>query len=449
MGISRTIFGKDIYDLELKDLEDFFSYSQEETSILEFKMGDIQLEKVYIEVSAFLNTEGGILILGAPKEVAINNIKISKGALTSCKNISSQDTLMRSIASNIVPSPIGIKVKTIELDSGKVYVLEIDQSFTPPHQVEGKYFIRLERDSKSAPHGIVEALFFKRQKSNLIGYVDIFVRPNSKKVKVRFSLANDSLIHAENISVNIEMNGISEITGSKNLDRNYDLWDDYFKCNESNIPRLVKRLSVSFELDVILRNDFFGFSFNFYANDSQLEAISGIYNSNSKEYIFLNNSKRPENNIAAEGNVWERFSGMLKQEIKIFLEQSPKCTNVLNVPASPEELRSLVEEIEVDLPLSYILLISITNGFQGYIGLQQLSFFTITELLDDIKRKQIDPKLDAISIGSYENMSINISFEIPDRPEFEWSHFLQEEGFYQRKAATLYEVFDFIKSQNY
>lgn len=68
MSISKAIFGKDLFDLELRDLQSFFELGQEETEIIEFKTGDVSLEKIYSEVSAFLNTQGGLLIIGAPKE---------------------------------------------------------------------------------------------------------------------------------------------------------------------------------------------------------------------------------------------------------------------------------------------------------------------------------------------------------------------------------------------
>lgn len=88
MNLSRTIFKKDIYDLEIADLIDFFSVSQEESSVLEFKSGDVTLEHVHREVSAFLNTEGGLLILGAPIEKKVGSIKVCQGDLRPCVNIS-------------------------------------------------------------------------------------------------------------------------------------------------------------------------------------------------------------------------------------------------------------------------------------------------------------------------------------------------------------------------
>jgi len=71
MSICKSIFNKEIYDLEIDDLKAFFSTEQEETSLIEFKSGAVEVDTIYKEVAAFLNTEGGILVIGAPEEKPI------------------------------------------------------------------------------------------------------------------------------------------------------------------------------------------------------------------------------------------------------------------------------------------------------------------------------------------------------------------------------------------
>ncbi len=68
MSFIDKIFNKPIGSLQLKDLEEYFKEPQEETSILEFKSGEVEINDVYKEVAAFLNTEGGLLIIGTPRE---------------------------------------------------------------------------------------------------------------------------------------------------------------------------------------------------------------------------------------------------------------------------------------------------------------------------------------------------------------------------------------------
>jgi hypothetical protein len=164
MSYSLSFFQKELHQLGIGDLIEYFNEEQEETSTLEFKSGDVGLEKLHGEVCAFLNTEGGLLIIGAPKETEGNKRGVCIGKLTSCTYIKSEHSLMQSLASNISPTPTGIKCKALQYDTGYVYVLEVPQSMHPPHQVsrEGKYYIRLDKEAKAAPHGIVEALFFRR-----------------------------------------------------------------------------------------------------------------------------------------------------------------------------------------------------------------------------------------------------------------------------------------------
>ena len=69
MSYIKKIFNKDIDNLNISDLVTFFETEQEETSVLEFKSGDVEIIDLYKEITAFLNTEGGLLIIGAPREI--------------------------------------------------------------------------------------------------------------------------------------------------------------------------------------------------------------------------------------------------------------------------------------------------------------------------------------------------------------------------------------------
>lgn len=52
-----------------------------------------------------------------------------------------------------------------------VYILEVDQSPYSPHQVDDRYFMRLDGQTRPAPHQYIEALFRKITYPNLEGYV--------------------------------------------------------------------------------------------------------------------------------------------------------------------------------------------------------------------------------------------------------------------------------------
>jgi hypothetical protein len=67
-GFISKIFRKSYSEILLSDVEEFFKVPQEETGVLEFKSGEVSLEDVFKEVAAFLNTEGRLIIIGAPKK---------------------------------------------------------------------------------------------------------------------------------------------------------------------------------------------------------------------------------------------------------------------------------------------------------------------------------------------------------------------------------------------
>ena len=196
--ISEIIFSKKFDEIGLEDLKAFFSEPQEETSVLEFKTGQVSIEQILPEICAFLNTEGGVLIVGTPKEQRREPSKHSQ--MTYCQGdlipskFRNKDWLMQKIVSNISPMPVGIKIQELLHENGGHFIIEVPQSISPPHQSgDGAYYIRLEREAKAAPHGVVEALFFKRQKPDLSLEADFWIdekMPNY--VNLSFNISNIS-----------------------------------------------------------------------------------------------------------------------------------------------------------------------------------------------------------------------------------------------------------------
>ncbi|MDQ1859000.1 helix-turn-helix domain-containing protein [Chryseobacterium sp. WLY505] len=166
MYYSELFFKKNIYDIVEEDLINFFNEEQEESSILEFKSGDVKLEKVYQEVAALHNSQGGLIVIGSPKPTKDGNGKESfKGDLT--KSIHKhKDWLYQKISSNISPAPSNLRIHDVQIkDGGMTQIIDIPKSDTPPHQClhNGIYYLRFETETRHAPHGLVEAMFNRRQ----------------------------------------------------------------------------------------------------------------------------------------------------------------------------------------------------------------------------------------------------------------------------------------------
>lgn len=194
---SNKFLGKNINDITIEDLSEFFSVEQEESSTIEFKSGEVALEKLYPEISAFLNTNGGILIIGAPRKIAGNKKEIYKGDLIPSKNIKSSFMLSQKISNYIVPSALNISIKDLDFKDGKIFILDIPQSKYPPHQnsIDGIYYIRLGTETVKAPHGLIQAMFNKRQFPNL--HIELCLsKDDNNETHLDMFLTNESIITA-------------------------------------------------------------------------------------------------------------------------------------------------------------------------------------------------------------------------------------------------------------
>lgn len=182
MDYSSIYFNKNIENLTFQDIVHFFVESKEESSTLEFKSFSTRygnfnanLEGVIRGICAFLNSEGGIIIWGAPEGVAVSgqSNKIYQGQLAPLTELVQKDWLINKISDSISPLPTGIKVSILRDNSNVVYVFEIQQSNYSPHQYKSTYWARLDGQTKPAPHFLVEALFRKVRYPNVEGYVKL------------------------------------------------------------------------------------------------------------------------------------------------------------------------------------------------------------------------------------------------------------------------------------
>ncbi|MBR9845937.1 MAG: ATP-binding protein [Algicola sp.] len=166
MQYSQIQFGKDLYDLDYNDLVQFFNTEKEETLNLEFKSYPIQgnpadkENAVFKAICGLLNSEGGIVIWGAPVETkdALGNTS-AVGALTPFATTLDRDRLINKMSSLIIPLALGIRVQKLNAPNGdSIFVIEVEKSSQKPHQFKNNYYIRLDGQTKIAPHYLIEAM---------------------------------------------------------------------------------------------------------------------------------------------------------------------------------------------------------------------------------------------------------------------------------------------------
>jgi hypothetical protein len=183
MGYIRQYFGKELIELNYSDIENYFVNERDESDKIEFKSYYSIEEKNHTEkenaviraVCGLLNSEGGIVIWGAPigQTISGKKEKIFKGDLSPADKLIEKDSFINRVTDLITPSPKGIKFQALEKSGQYVYIIEVEQSFYSPHQFRNTYYMRIDGQTKPAPHHYIEALFRKVTFPKLEGYIKI------------------------------------------------------------------------------------------------------------------------------------------------------------------------------------------------------------------------------------------------------------------------------------
>ncbi len=171
---------------------------------LEFKSGQIALDRgnrsktLAKAVSAFANSQGGILIIGIKTgdhnvgrgkerfEVPIEVDGVDPNDLSS-------ETIVNILSSNIQPSVPGVTVDTISFsetpDARVVYKISVPASPLAPHMCEHKYFKRTSTSSLPMEHYEIEDIRGRKKGSDLRAELSITSIPGSSQGNIQVLLA--------------------------------------------------------------------------------------------------------------------------------------------------------------------------------------------------------------------------------------------------------------------
>lgn len=184
--MTENILGRKLEDIDVSFLRKFFEEDRIEGDLLELKSyydkeGDIKGDnfkekqrKVLKTICAFLNSSGGILIWGAPIGKPKDQVKVFSGDLSPVPILIEKDSFINMISDKTVPLPSSVKFASIEVEPSKfVYLIEVSESITKPHQYDHSYYMRLDGQTREAPHHYIEALFKQVKFPEIEGYIRI------------------------------------------------------------------------------------------------------------------------------------------------------------------------------------------------------------------------------------------------------------------------------------
>ena len=219
------------------------------------------------------------------KTIGKNKVKICEGNLT-YSNFKNKDWLYQKICSNIVPAPTNLRIEEFFEENGNIFLIDVPQSMHPPHQCssDGKYYIRLERDAKPAPHGIIQALFNKRRVPKLD--VDIKVIPiNDYKDDVILTIRNETPIPAEKVAFLVDIYNINKVDSDYQFNFFNDSLGDKFSMSNSVNQILVQIISLPIRFTV----NHFGKEYlvfaGFWCRDVDFECKYFTYSPKNKSII--------------------------------------------------------------------------------------------------------------------------------------------------------------------
>ncbi len=229
------------HDVSLPFLAGWFKQPRREHQQLEFKSGDVHIREVAREVAGFLNSRGGWLIIGAPKEQLQGRHKICQGPLTS-SHLQSEDWIQSQLEQLITPSPAieTVSIRKLKEANLTLYMLHVNPSDHSPHMVngEGRYYIRHGAATKPATHAEVEQLFWKDQQPNLKQYFKVGTRnglPANREI-FTLELENVSRFAAHDIEIELITLNAEEIVMHKEMKasfRQVDAQTVYGKIEQS------------------------------------------------------------------------------------------------------------------------------------------------------------------------------------------------------------------------
>ena len=204
MGFAEDLFGKSPTEVKIQDIRKLIDGRIEENHRLEYKRPDIlkNPSKLSEWVSAFLNAEGGLIIIGVHEDKEKKEDRMYERVLpTRIGFVGAEypkETVEQLIFSNIRSSSkpaINIYPVRDSVDPSKaIYLVEIPQGDNPPYQAaDHKYYRRLNVTKYPMEHYEIADFFGRRRKPFLtliLELINVKIEDPVYQFTLRFFLQN-------------------------------------------------------------------------------------------------------------------------------------------------------------------------------------------------------------------------------------------------------------------
>ncbi|MFO1423606.1 MAG: putative DNA binding domain-containing protein [Candidatus Competibacteraceae bacterium] len=131
---------------------------QSENSSAEFKSANAHPDSLAMELVAFANTQGGILLIGVEDDGSISGLTES----------TDHEARIANIARNNVNPPINIESTIVSMPEGRILMVKVDRGRDRPYQtLQNQFLVRVGSTNRTATQGELLRLF---QQAGLFHY---------------------------------------------------------------------------------------------------------------------------------------------------------------------------------------------------------------------------------------------------------------------------------------
>lgn len=238
MGFTKDLFGKEPALVTLDDIDSLINTRKEEDRFLEYKDPRIleAPEKLSGWVSAFLNADGGLIILGVCEDDPRKKDKISAKIVPVRREFVTKEypkerveqLIFSHIRSSSKPNIVIHPVRDDADPTNAIYMIEIAPGDNPPYQAsDDKYYRRLNATKYAMPHSEIADFFGARRKPKLsLRFEMIEVNLQDLSFTLRAFLRNQGKALAKHARVTASFTNLGIVTIAKGqLQRIDDLRD--------------------------------------------------------------------------------------------------------------------------------------------------------------------------------------------------------------------------------